>query len=131
MTITPELIAFICSILGLLGFIYRISGKYHISISRLDNIEKSIILMGTLNQKVLTLEHNYLNLSNHTVTKMDAARTEAEIDNLKSNMNDIKTALQDFMKATAVQYQEINNYVIKINGQYLEIKSILSKNVLQ
>ena len=87
--------------------------------------------MGTLNQKVLTLEHNYLNLSNHTVTKMDAARIEAEIDNLKSNMNDIKTALQDFMKATAVQYQEINNYVIKINGQYLEIKSILSKNVLQ
>ena len=136
MQITPEIVALMGSILGLVGWLYKLSGKYYTAIHQIENDKTDILLLQrTINEliekvgnqanRLLTIENNFHNLKDNMVVKSDITRIETEMDHLKSNVHDIKHTLKDFMLLTTTQYQDISRHIGKIEGLYSELKDLL------
>lgn len=136
MQITPEIVALMGSILGLVGWLYKLSGKYYTAIHQIENDKTDILLLQrTINEliekvgnqanRLLTIENNFHNLKDNMVVKSDITRIETEMDHLKSNVHDIKHTLKDFMSLTTTQYQDISRHIGKIEGLYSELKDLL------
>lgn len=136
MQITPELVGMTGSIIGLVGWLYKLSGKYYAAIHQIENDKSDILVLqktiadlmekvGGQASRLLTIENNFHNLKDNMVVKSDITRLEAEMDHLKSNVHDIKHTLKDFMLLTTTQYQDISRHIGKIEGLYSELKDLL------